>query len=123
MTSPYVDGSSVLDSYEINDPVDDDEECKLDIRRSAMKKPGQSRSAQNSSMMMKVHFVNVHLREYGMVLGDNPAVSHGAPVQLDWEPQEEHDPVHIDNYEKARSLWRAKDRRGFVMTAHQRVKV
>jgi hypothetical protein len=121
MTSSFND-PSVLDSYEIKEPVGDDGKS-LDCRRSAMKKPGQSRSAQNSSMFMKVHFVYVHLREYGMVMGDNPAVSHGAPVQLDWEPQQEHDPVHIDNYDKARSFRRAKDRRGFVMNAHQRVKM
>ena len=52
-------------------------------RRSALKKPGQSRVSQGSSMLYKVHFRDVWLREYGMVLGDNPAVSHGAPVQLD----------------------------------------
>jgi hypothetical protein len=120
MTSSFHD-SSALDSYEIKEAVGDD--GNLDVPRSAMKKAGQSRSAQNSSMLMKVHFANVHLREYGMVLGDNPAVSHGAPVQLDWDHQHEHDPVHIDNYEKARSLWRAKDRRGFLMNAHHRVKM
>lgn len=92
-------------------------------RRSAMKKNGQSRAGQQSSMMLKVHFHEVHLREYGMVMGDNPAVSHGAPVQLDWEAQTEHDPVHIENYEKARQLWRAKDRRGFLLNAHKRVKM
>ncbi|CAB9496602.1 expressed unknown protein [Seminavis robusta] len=118
--------SSNLGSYDFDVPlegVDGTEEDKLDMRRSAMKKPGQSRSAQNSSMLLKVHFDVVHLREYGMVLGENPAVSHGAPVQLDWDTQEEHDPVPIDNYEKARSLWRAKDRRGFLMNAHKRVKI
>ena len=112
-----------FDSKEFDYPLDESFKKDTSIRRSALKKTGQTRSAQNSSMLLKVCFQNVYLREYGMVLGDNPAVSHGAPVQLDWEPQEEHDPVHIDNYDKARSLWRAKDRRGFLLNAHKRVKM
>ena len=112
-----------FDSKEFDYPLGESSNGSRSARRSALKKPGQTRSAQNSSMLLKVSFQNVHLREYGMVLGDNPAVSHGAPVQLDWEPQEIHDPVHIDNYDKARSLWRAKDRRGFLLNAHKRVKM
>eukprot|EP00533_Pseudo-nitzschia_delicatissima_P000049 CAMPEP_0116084142 /NCGR_PEP_ID=MMETSP0327-20121206/3647_1 /TAXON_ID=44447 /ORGANISM="Pseudo-nitzschia delicatissima, Strain B596" /LENGTH=313 /DNA_ID=CAMNT_0003575073 /DNA_START=148 /DNA_END=1089 /DNA_ORIENTATION=- len=32
-----------------------------------------------------VRFCNVHLREYGTCLGDNPSVSRGAPLSLDWD--------------------------------------
>jgi hypothetical protein len=109
-----------FDSKEFNYPVYGE---ASNAPRSALKKSGQGRCGQGSSMALKVCFQEVHLREYGMVLGDNPSVSHGAPVQLDWEPQEIHDPVHIDNYDKARSLWRAKDRRGFLLNAHKRVKM
>ena len=121
-TTNTMQGSSADLDIDLDYPLEDDDGNNY-AKRSALKKPGTSRRAQNSSMLMKVSFQEVHLREYGMVLGDNPAVSHGAPVQLDWEPQECHDPVHIENYEKARSLWRAKDRRGFLLNAHKRVKM
>ena len=55
------------------------------LRRSALKKQSTSGSSSKNSPLLKVQFRDVWLREYGMVLGDNPAVSHGAPVQLDWD--------------------------------------
>eukprot|EP00980_Cylindrotheca_fusiformis_P002634 scaffold618_cov130-Cylindrotheca_fusiformis.AAC.38 len=32
----------------------------------------------------RVRFDSVQVRSYGQTLGDNPAVSHGVPIQLDW---------------------------------------
>ena len=98
--------------------------CCVYPKRSALKKSGQERCAHRSSMvMLKVRFRDVWLREYAMVLGDNPAVSHGAPVQIEWEPQVIHDPIHIDNYDKARSLRRANNRRDLLLNAHKRVQM
>lgn len=48
--------------------------------------PNTSSEALKSSKMGRkiVRFCNVHLREYGTCLGDNPSVSRGAPLSLDW---------------------------------------
>mmetsp|Transcript_17250 Transcript_17250/g.37746 ORF Transcript_17250/g.37746 Transcript_17250/m.37746 type:complete len:299 (-) Transcript_17250:79-975(-) len=39
-----------------------------------------------------VRFSTIHVREYDLCLGDNPAVARGAPISLDWNY---HDPVHV----------------------------
>lgn len=35
----------------------------------------------------RVRFSEITIREYPMELGDHPSCSHGAPVQIGWEPQ------------------------------------
>lgn len=40
----------------------------------------------------------VQIRSYGQTIGDNPSVSYGAPIQLDWD-YEVHDELELDNYE------------------------
>ena len=49
----------------------------------------------------EVSFHSIQIRHYRMILGDNPACSIGAPVQLDWnhESEEKHD---LDIYEVER---------------------
>ena len=49
----------------------------------------------------EVSFDSIQIRYYHMILGDNPACSIGAPVQLDWnfEHEEKHD---LDIYEVER---------------------
>ena len=49
----------------------------------------------------EVSFHAIQIRHYQMILGDNPACSIGAPVQLDWNfsHQEQHD---LDIYEVER---------------------
>jgi len=37
------------------------------------------------TVVNKVRFGNVEIRNYGMTMGDNPSVSIGTPVGLDWE--------------------------------------
>ncbi len=48
--------------------------------------PDQSSMAFDSSQIDRksVRFRDVHLREYELCLGDNPSVSRGAPLSLDW---------------------------------------
>lgn len=54
-----------------------------------------------NDMKYEVAFDTVTVREYGMILGDNPSCSYGPPVQLDWEYFER--PVEdLDIYEEAR---------------------
>ena len=54
-----------------------------------------------NDMKYEVAFDTITVREYGMILGDNPSCSYGPPVQLDWEyferPAED-----LDVYEEAR---------------------
>lgn len=85
-------------------------------------KGGYSRR-HNSATFTKVHFGHVIVREYGMILGANPAVSHGAPVEIDWEPQEVFEPIRINEWEQKRELQRALDKKDLLMTAHKRCKM
>jgi hypothetical protein len=50
-----------------------------------------------------VRFDNISIREYPIIIGNNPGVSGGVPFTLDWTPVQ-HDPVvlTIDDYEEAR---------------------
>ena len=45
-----------------------------------------------------VRFDTVEIREYAYVLGDNPSVSAGPPLSIDWEPQDEFT-IGFDEYE------------------------
>lgn len=48
-----------------------------------------------------VVFDSVKIRSYSQTLGDNPSVSYGPPIQLDWD-YEDDAPVPIDEYEGER---------------------
>lgn len=54
------------------------------------------------SQKSNVSFDKLYVREYGMVLGDNPSVSAGPPVSIGWEVQEEYN-HDIENYEEERA--------------------
>ena len=45
----------------------------------------ERRSADPFLLCKKVCFASVHVREYPIILGDNPTCSSGPPVTLDWE--------------------------------------
>jgi len=53
---------------------------------------------RSSSM---VSFGEVRIRSYEQTIGDNPSVSYGAPIALDWDYEEDL-PVPLDEYEGAR---------------------
>lgn len=48
-----------------------------------------------------VVFHEVLIRNYEQTIGDNPSVSYGPPISLDWE-YEEAEPITLDEYEKNR---------------------
>lgn len=48
-----------------------------------------------------VSFGTVKIREHGIILGDNPAVSSGAPITIDWDYFDE-DLFDLDEYESTR---------------------
>jgi len=46
----------------------------------------------------KIHFGDVCVRDYEMILGDNPCVTYGPPVTIDWD-YVEYNPIPVDEYE------------------------
>lgn len=50
---------------------------------------------------LSVRFDNVSIRSYQQTLGDNPSVSYGPPIALDWK-YEEDKPKSLEEYEKER---------------------
>ncbi|KAL7458392.1 hypothetical protein ACHAWC_009920, partial [Mediolabrus comicus] len=47
---------------------------------------------------LQLQFGSVNIREYEMILGDNPSVTYGPPVTLDWVPVAE-STLPVDEYE------------------------
>lgn len=46
----------------------------------------------------RIHFGQVCVRDYCMILGDNPCVSYGPPVTIDWD-YVEYNALQVDEYE------------------------
>jgi len=75
-------------------------------------------SAGSSTHKRRVSFNSVKIRSYQQTMGDNPAVSYGTPISLDWD-FEEHDIQDIDVYECEKGLSRRSSRQ-MVMSYIQR---
>lgn len=61
------------------------------------------RLANKGLLQMSVHFEQITIREYPIMLGDNPGGTTGPPLTIDWQ----HDPstevtVGVDEYEETR---------------------
>jgi hypothetical protein len=56
----------------------------------------------SSTKPRSVKFKDVQIRNYSQTVGDNPSISYGPPIQLDWD-YVEHDPMCIDVYEDNRA--------------------
>ena len=69
--------SSVGSLFELSVDIDPDNTDILPPLDDASSTSGEDRKI--------VQFCNVHLREYGACLGDNPSVSRGAPLSLNWD--------------------------------------
>jgi hypothetical protein len=77
------------------------------LRRSILKASQPSHGTADTTKSdgarksREVSFHSISIRHYPMILGDNPAVSIGSPVQLDWDyhGEEKHD---LDIYEVER---------------------
>jgi hypothetical protein len=61
----------------------------------------------------KVTFSELTIREYPLILGDNPSVSEGAPLSLGWKPQQSYT-RNLDLYEYTRGERKAKVQRRTV---------
>jgi hypothetical protein len=60
-----------------------------------------------SSSSPSVRFSNVEIRSYPMVLGDNPSVTSGVPITIDWE-YEDQVVCDVAEYEKSRPARRVR---------------
>ncbi|CAB9505222.1 expressed unknown protein [Seminavis robusta] len=87
--------------------------------RSILKDPNAS--SANIAIWKKVCFDDVHIREYAIVLGDNPAVSKGAPLQITWDYHNE-DVIDVDIFEQCREPVR-RHRKKIVLSARKRAKI
>mmetsp|Transcript_37089 Transcript_37089/g.37546 ORF Transcript_37089/g.37546 Transcript_37089/m.37546 type:complete len:250 (+) Transcript_37089:52-801(+) len=62
-----------------------------------IKSEGETETRQHKKKNKnKVRFSVVHIRQYNLCLGDNPSVSHGPPISLDWDYDNE---IIIDLHE------------------------
>jgi hypothetical protein len=55
--------------------------------------------SDNGNNKNNVQFSTVHVREYNLCLGDNPSVTCGAPISLDWYYEKEQSYSSVDEYE------------------------
>merc|ERR1712232_1038741 len=76
-------------------------------RRSSILKSSSSDSDSSASGRRRrsssssVSFDSVTVRRYDQTIGDNPSVSYGTPISLDWT-YEESDAVDFDEYESSK---------------------
>lgn len=68
-----------------------------------------------------VKFDQVFIHEFPIIMGDNPAVSRGAPLTIDWKPMT-HDVLDIDIYEYLREPER-RHRKRMIVSASKRAKM
>ena len=82
------------------DPASPRESLYDSLRRSSSSLRTLNESGKSS---LSVSFHNVRIREYPMTVGDNPAVSSGLAVTMDWDPLEQGSQVmELDEYEDTR---------------------
>lgn len=77
--------------------------------------------ASKSKRNRQVMFDKVTVRHYCQTIGDNPSVSYGPPIQLDWEYQEQ-PPVLINAFEGNKKFRRTRPRQ-FCMNYYQRCNI
>ena len=55
----------------------------------------------DSDQPIRVRFEQIEIRNYDMILGDNPSCTYGPPVTLDWDYRK-NEPMPLDEYEQKR---------------------
>ena len=102
-TSPAIDDSQVENAIPTEPPR---LKSIMSVTNLADSLAGMDRvvSAPNlagmTSMKRNVSFHKIEIREYQRTLGDNPSVSSGPPVTLDWKYNPNHHILNVDDYEK-----------------------
>lgn len=77
--------------------------------------PKQLRRSASSS----VRFGEVHIRRYAQTVGDNPSVSFGCPITLDWD-FEVKKPTPVNDYEEKRAPHRRNANQLTLNSYHRR---
>lgn len=88
---------------------------KPDLAKSAQTSAAAATTAsedrrKSARSRRRVRFTAVWIRAYDQCVGDNPAVSYGTPIQLDWG-YEQRAPIDLDAFEASRSGLRRGPRR------------
>lgn len=99
-------------------------------RRSSLKNLDCSNGSSNSLRMgnnddqsdKAVRFSSVNVRDYSLCLGDNPSVSRGVPISLDWHYNEQRS-VELDSYELDRSDSRRSSREELKLPSLRRIQL
>jgi hypothetical protein len=81
------------------------------LKRSVSDTTGSTSNSLDS--IKKVWFDSVEIKYHDIILGDNPAVSDGAPVTIDWKAHDE-EIVDVDCYEVLRKTESGKKKDGVV---------
>lgn len=68
----------------------------------------------------KVYFDQIYIREYPIILGDNPAVSEGAPVTIGWDCMDEYE-VNLSMYEYTKGPMR-RTRKKLMLSSKKRTR-
>mmetsp|Transcript_26340 Transcript_26340/g.37103 ORF Transcript_26340/g.37103 Transcript_26340/m.37103 type:complete len:289 (+) Transcript_26340:172-1038(+) len=82
-------------------PVPDLAKIQQDSISSSIHSESTRRDAKIRRSSSSVSFKDVQIRDYDLTIGDNPSVSYGPPISLDWE-YEERSPLCINEYESSR---------------------
>jgi hypothetical protein len=91
---------------ESTDSSDEDYSHDFEAKAESLLPPAVVENKTFQKSGRGVRFSWVHIRSYSQTVGDNPAVTHGPPIQLDWD-YEESEPLDIDHYEGARGKRRS----------------
>jgi hypothetical protein len=78
-------------------------------------------TSSSSSFPKSVKFDQVFIHEFPLIMGDNPAVSKGAPLTIDWQPIA-HDVIDVDIYEYLRGPER-RHRKRMILSTSRRAKM
>lgn len=80
-------------------------------------------SASKTKIKRNISFSSVEIRDYDRAVGDNPCVTSGVPLSLDWNYSEaaEHDLEEYENFKE--SIGGSRPRSGMQMPSHMRARV
>lgn len=84
---------------------------------SAPESTADRSSRDNITVARKVRFHEIRFREYDQTIGDNPCVSYGPPISLDWN-YEETESIDVEEYEANRG--RRRGMREMIMNYYVR---
>ena len=84
--------TSLPDDFKTDDDTYNEKTAETSCGCSEISQLSKLDVMNNQKVKKNVRFSTIHVREYDLCLGDNPAVARGAPISLDWNY---HDRVHV----------------------------